>query len=945
MASVSRLRQLGLIVTGISLTLSACESPRTNVTVVIEPSSIEAAPWTTHSFAADVRGTLSGTVTWSIVRGSGSIDPVTGEFVAPGFVPAPRDNDIVVRATSNVDPGRWAEAHVYVVKAPIFPPRGPTEGGTVVAVEGPQFAFDDSTRVLFDGVESPAVTVLSAVSLEAVVPPRAAMGPVDVVLMTAGQPDVVYPRAFHYAATQLRFGGGQLLRSCSLSNDVVALDLDMDARPDLVTPCRNEDKVAVFVNDGDGGVSSPQFFPTGNNPWHVETGDVDGDGKAEIFVVTADGIDVFDNTTATGNAFVTLSPRARLPLPTRSVAEFIRMAPADLDGDGRDDLVIADYWVDNALNDNAEVSIYRNDGTGTFAAPVSIALPALRTYDIAVGDLDGVNGPDVVASYWRTAASVMGGFFVLLNDGTGGFGGPVNYPTQEFIRAHTLIDFDGDGDLDVATGSNVAGTITTRLNLSRNNGNGVFAAPILRESGDATFFNASMRTLDLDFDGNDDILARSFHFDAAGNEVNQLRLYYGTPTDLQNPVYVDLTRYCYGLTATDLDGAGELELVSAAYEQLEMYKAQGARVFGVPKVTIGAAPEHLDVRWRSSTQEVLAALRTGGSCAGGCGAIGVVSADFVSVPQTFDLPAGADAQRVYTAEVTGDGLPDAIVTDGGSLNVDWTGSVWILPGGADGSFGTPIQIPFDRALTDSQIADLDGDGLLDIVVTMNDSDGVTPPLAGELQVLWGTGMATFTDPVKVPAGVVPYRVQVRDLDGDGRGELITSDWVGSRVSVVRIEGGRIFAPPVHVEVGTFPTEIRIADVDEDHTPDLIVVSLFEDLVEINVARGLGGLRFDLPDRYHFDGLGHGFNREIHGLEYGDLDGDGLGDIAVTSAYPAAVAILRGYDGGRFRNAEFAPVGGTPYGVTIADFDADGMMDLVVGDINASALRPLLNQSR
>src|SRR5688572_13861543 len=136
------------VVIPLTLVLGACQTGTTTVSVKVEPATAEVSPDASQPFTANVGGTFDGRVLWSIVRGPGDIDSETGVYTAPNRIPRDRDNDIVVRATSVVDPERFAEASVRIVNWPFTPRRGPTEGGTVLTMTGS--GFSSQTQVLFD---------------------------------------------------------------------------------------------------------------------------------------------------------------------------------------------------------------------------------------------------------------------------------------------------------------------------------------------------------------------------------------------------------------------------------------------------------------------------------------------------------------------------------------------------------------------------------------------------------------------------------------------------------------------------------------------------------------------------------------------------------------------------------------------------------------------------
>ncbi|CAB9528517.1 fg-gap repeat protein (Partial), partial [Seminavis robusta] len=116
---------------------------------------------------------------------------------------------------------------------------------------------------------------------------------------------------------------------------------------------------------------------------------------------------------------------------------------ADLNGDG---------WIDlaSASKDDDTVAWYPNDGTGHFPTKIVISKDdeALGAYSLVAADIDGDGHQDlVVASNGNDHVSLW------RNDGKGNFSKTLIYDNADFVLSVTAVDFDRDGDLDVASAS------------------------------------------------------------------------------------------------------------------------------------------------------------------------------------------------------------------------------------------------------------------------------------------------------------------------------------------------------------------------------------------------------------------------------------------------------------------------------------------------------------
>ena len=184
----------------------------------------------------------------------------------------------------------------------------------------------------------------------------------------------------------------------------------------------------------------------------VVGGDFDDDGRFDVAVATDIGVKLLLNRTVLGTANIDLEPVP--PGPDDVIvagAGPFGMAVADLDGDGRGDLVVADAIAET-------VTVVRSTGPGTYelvGTPVSLSgLPA----GVAIADFTGDGVPDVAVA--RNAAALV---TVLQNDGTG-----VLTPwVEEAVGAEPnyliTADFDRDGQFDLATSNTAANEITVLL--------------------------------------------------------------------------------------------------------------------------------------------------------------------------------------------------------------------------------------------------------------------------------------------------------------------------------------------------------------------------------------------------------------------------------------------------------------------------------------------------
>jgi len=267
---------------------------------------------------------------------------------------------------------------------------------------------------------------------------------------------------------------------------VAVADVNGDAIPDLIaanvcfssTDCTNG-SVGVLLGNGDGTFRPAITYLT---PREIDAGavaDVNGDGSPDLIVASPCG-----NFGCTEGSVGVLLGNGDGTF--RAVVNYdsggegaISVAIADVNRDGRADLVVANY-------DSGTVGVLLGNGDGTFQSAVSYTVGFFDSgvSSVAIGDVNGDGKPDLIGTIvcFVTTNCINGSVGVLLGNGDGTFQSVVRYPSNGTnANSVAITDINGDGKPDLL----VANSCLTKANCGSSGG-----VSVLFGKGDGTFQTA-----------------------------------------------------------------------------------------------------------------------------------------------------------------------------------------------------------------------------------------------------------------------------------------------------------------------------------------------------------------------------------------------------------------------------------------------------------------------
>ncbi|WP_337966084.1 MBG domain-containing protein [uncultured Flavobacterium sp.] len=299
----------------------------------------------------------------------------------------------------------------------------------------------------------------------------------------------------------------------------------------------------------------------------------------------------------------------------------------------------------------------------------------------------------------------------------------------------------------------------------------------------------------------------------------------------------------------------------------------------------------------------------------------------------IDFTTATTPEGIEIGDFDGDGKIDLVVVNynDNSMSIFRNTSSGI----GNISFATRINFTTLANPRNAVVADFDGDGKSDLVLTNYNGNSIST----FRNTSSGIGNINFSAKVDFSGTSGSIGLSIGDLDGDGKIDVATADLVGQRVSVFRnisTTGVINFSPIVSLPVGLFANNVVIGDLNNDGKPDLAVSNNGSSVISVfnNTSSGIGNINFDA--KVDFSAA-----TNVTNLAIGDLDGDGKLDLAV-SASSGLFSALRNTTTGSGSAITFAPkvdfvASTTVRKLKIGDLDGDGKDDIIATNTTANTI--------
>ncbi len=317
-------------------------------------------------------------------------------------------------------------------------------------------------------------------------------------------------------------------------------------------------------------------------------------------------------------------------------------------------------------------------------------------------------------------------------------------------------------------------------------------------------------------------------------------------------------------------------------------------------------------------------------------AIGTISFAKFDKTNLAALDLGAPTANVTCGDLNGDGKPDIVATRNGATRNE----VLILKN-TNSVAGTLSFAAVQKVLLDVgqfafrvSIRDLNGDGKSELIVSNAFDDG-SPTTDNQIYVFPNQSTVStisFGTPLKlsVVTANTTYGLDVQDLDGDGLADIVVNQFNTNNIFVFKNQstGSISFAASQKITITAAFNSVIATDINKDGLMDLAVTATLDNNLQILINNSSSGNISFQPPQILTTSLGP------WGVDASDMDGDGDVDLIVANRNEAKVNVFRQDAALVFTKLDI-PTAKPCRNLRVGDYDADGKPDIAVTSFSSA----------